>query len=82
MTPDEFGALLDGDADVLLVEFCVPTGCLRCDQMREPIDRLANVRRDQLQVRRLNLSRQPALAWEFGVTVCPSYVAFRGGEEV
>ena len=50
--------------------------------MREPIDRLASDRREGLKVRRVNLNRYPQLLWEFGVTGCPSYVAFRDGKEV
>lgn len=81
MTVDEFAASL-ASKDVLVVEFCVPTGCSRCDEMRGPIDRLASDEADRLTVRRVNLRQQPGLAWEFGVTVCPTYVAFRDGEEV
>ena len=82
MTVSEFTKSLAAEEGVLLVEFCVPSGCFRCDQMRGPIERLASDRRDDLTVRRVNVKQQPELAWEFGVTVCPSYVAFRNGEEV
>lgn len=82
MTLDEFATVVDGDCELTLVEFCVPTGCARCDQMRSSIDQLAVDCQEQLTVRRVNLREQPALAWEFGVTVCPSYVVFRDGQEV
>lgn len=79
---DELGRVVSGDGEVTLVEFGVPTGCERCDRMRGPIDALANDPQQPLAVRRVNLRQYPALAWEFGVTVCPSYVAFRDGQEV
>ena len=79
---DELGAALAGESDTLLVEFCVPHGCARCAQMRGPIDRLASEQREGLIVRRVNLSQAPQLMWEFNLTACPSYVAFRDGKEV
>jgi len=82
VTADEFAATVAAEGDVVLVEFCVPVGCFRCDELREQIDRLASDKRDRLTVRRVNLNQQPALAKQLGVAVCPSYIAFRGGEEV
>ena len=82
ITAEEFTATVAGEGDVVLVEFCVPIGCFRCDQMREQIDRLASNERERLTIRRVNLNQQPALARQLGVSVCPSYIAFRHGEEV
>ncbi|MEM9351828.1 MAG: thioredoxin family protein [Planctomycetota bacterium] len=87
VTVDELAASLSTDSDstdrnVVLVEFCVPSGCPRCDEMRAPIDRLASDQGQRLEVQRVNLRREPAVAWELGVTVCPSYIAFRDGQEV
>ena len=82
MTVDEFSAALAREDGLLLVEFCVPSGCFRCDAMRQQVDKLARDRLQGLVVRRVNLNQQPQLAWEFDVKVCPSYVAFRDGEEV
>lgn len=82
LTVDELGAVLAGGSDTLLVEFCVPHGCARCAQMRGPIDRLASEQREGLTFRRVNLSQAPQLYWEFNLTACPSYVAFRDGKEV
>ncbi|MEM8864408.1 MAG: thioredoxin family protein [Planctomycetota bacterium] len=82
MTLDEFSAVIAGEQEVTLVEFCVPSGCFRCNEMRSAIDELATDGRQQLTVRRVNLRQYPELAWEFGVTVCPSYIAFRDGKEV
>ena len=61
----EFASTLADKHDVVLIEFCVPSGCTRCDVMREPIDRLASDRREGLKVRRVNLNRYPQLLWEF-----------------
>lgn len=82
MTSEELAEALAEQTDVLLVEFCVPSGCFRCDKMRESIRELASNERKGLAVYRVDIRQQPAVAWELGVTVCPSYIAFRDGEEV
>lgn len=79
---DEFSTIEDGASEVVLVEFCVPVGCFRCDEMRPQIDRLAAEQRDQLTICRVNFNQEPALTRRLGISVCPSYVAFRDGEEV
>ena len=81
-TLEELSTILDEESEVVLVEFCVPSGCSRCDQMRMPIDRLAAEQRAWLKVRRVNLSEYLQLMVELKLTACPSYVAFRDGEEV
>ena len=86
LTLDEFATVI-GKSGATVVEFCVPTGCVRCDEMRPSIDKLAieglaSDQGEQPAVRRVNLRQYPALAWEFGVTVCPTYVVFAGGREV
>lgn len=84
LTLDELATTLSGDAErrLVLVEFCVPSSCSRCDQMRGPVDRLASSPPAGLAVRRMDLRRHPQLAWEFKISTCPSYIAFRDGEEV
>lgn len=82
ISANEFPATVAGENGVVLVEFCVPIGCFRCDEMREQVDRMATDERERLEVRRVNLNQYPALANELGVSVCPSYIAFRNGEEV
>ncbi|MCA9188332.1 MAG: thioredoxin family protein [Pirellulaceae bacterium] len=81
VSADEFADAVAGD-DAVLIEFCVPFGCFRCDEMCEQIDRLAASQQGELVVRRIDLNQQPAIARQFGVSVCPSYIAFRNGEEV
>ena len=82
ISADEFTTTVAEESDVVLVEFCVPFGCFRCDEMRPQIDRLAAEQRDRLTICRVNFSQEPALTSRLGVSVCPSYVAFRDGEEV
>ena len=76
ISADEFNITVARANDLVLLEFCVPAGCFRCDEMRGQIDRLAADQRDRLMVRRVNLNQQPALVRQHGVSVCPSYIAF------
>lgn len=82
ISANEVADTLAANARLLLVEFCVPVGCFRCDEMREQIDQLASDERERLTIRRVNLNEQPALARQLGISVCPSYIAFRDGQEV
>ena len=81
-TAAELKAALAKEDGLVLVEFCVPVGCFRCDEMRPHIDRLAHVEQDRTVVHRVDLTLERAFASQLGVTMCPSYVAFRNGEEV
>ena len=67
---------------VVLVEFSVPFGCARCDLMRDQIAQLANDQGNRLVYRRVNVSKEPLLASKLRVEMCPSYIAFRDGEEL
>lgn len=82
ISADEFASTVAEESDVVLVEFCVPVGCFRCDEMRPQIDRLAAEQGDRLTIRRVNLNQEQALTSRLGVSVCPTYVAFRDGKEV
>lgn len=82
ITADEFADTVAAESNLVLVEFCVPAGCFRCDEMRAPVDQLASDERERITIRRVNLNQHPALARQLGVSVCPSYIAFRDGEEV
>jgi thioredoxin-like negative regulator of GroEL len=75
----ELTNMLNSDDRLLLVEFCVPRGCFRCDEMRAQIDRLASDER--IVVRRVDFNQHPELTSRLGVSVCPSYVAFHQGQE-
>ena len=78
----ELKAALAEDDRLVLVEFCVPYGCARCDEMRPQIDRLASDEQNRTVVHRVDLTLERALASRIGLTMCPSYVAFRNGVEV
>jgi thioredoxin-like negative regulator of GroEL len=67
---------------LVLIEFCVPVGCFRCDEMRPQIDRLASDKGNEIVIRRVDLNRERALAAQHGVTMCPSYIALIDGQEV
>lgn len=66
----------------ILVEFCVPVGCFRCDEMRPQVNQLAEDNSDGLEVVRVNLNHERAFAIGMGVKVCPTYVAFDNGQPV
>lgn len=82
ISTDEFSESMTVNDKIILVEFCVPHGCFRCDEMRQHINRLATNEQDRTLVQRINLTHDHALASQLGVTICPSYVAFRNGEEI
>lgn len=78
----ELNAKLVEEGSLVLVEFCVPSGCFRCDEMRTQIDRLASEIESEIAICRVDLNRDPVLATRFEVTMCPSYIAFIDGQEV
>lgn len=81
-TARELKSVLAEQTHPVLVEFCVPTGCYRCEEMRPQINQLAKDESNGIEVVRVDLHLDRALANEMGVTACPSYIAFDGGEEV
>ena len=78
----EVERLVQNASKPTLLEFCVPQGCFRCDEMRSSIDALAREGAECLTVRRINLNTDRQLAVEWGVQVCPTYVVFAEGREV
>ncbi|MEO1498348.1 MAG: thioredoxin family protein [Planctomycetota bacterium] len=78
----EVKGLLGEPGPPTLIEFCVPTGCFRCDEMRPAINRLAQAEAGRVHVRRVDLNAERELAAEWGVTMCPSYVVLSDGREV
>ena len=78
----EVKRLVKNSSEPLLLEFCVPVGCFRCDDMRSSINALAKEESDRLSVFRVNLNIDRKLAAEWGVTVCPTYVVIAEGQEV
>ena len=82
VTAKELSESISSAKSPILVEFSVPTGCYRCDQMRQQIDMLAKNSAGRLQVCRVNLTYERSLATQFGISVCPTYVVFDAGKEV
>ena len=78
----EVERLVTSSREPILLEFCVPAGCFRCDEMRPSIDALAKERADRLAIRRVDLNTDRQLAAQWGIKVCPTYLAFVGGREV
>lgn len=66
----------------MLLEFCVPVGCFRCDEMCPSINNLAQDEADRLTVRRININTNRQLAAQWGVRSCPTYVVVANGQEV
>ena len=66
----------------LLVEFSVPVGCYRCDQMRSQFEQISSELDGRVDVCRLNLNFERDLVAQLGIKVCPTYVAFDQGKEV
>lgn len=78
----EVDSLVATSDRVTLLEFCVPAGCFRCDEMRPQINALAEAEADRLTVRRVDLNAERQVAAQWGVRVCPTYVVVAGGREV
>ena len=68
------------DDSLVFVEFCVPVGCARCDEMREQVDRLASENAAEAIFCRVNLHSGRDFAAQHGVRVCPSYALFHRGQ--
>jgi len=66
----------------LLVEFSVPSGCYRCDQMRSQFEKIGTDVEGKIDVCRLDLNFERDLVAQLGIKVCPTYVAFDQGQEV
>ena len=82
VTASEAARMIATPGPPTVLEFCVPLGCYRCDAMREPINTLADSQAGRLRVARINLHTDAGLARRWGVTACPTYVVFDGGQEV
>ena len=81
-SPRELEAELAERASPVVVEFCVPYGCARCETMRSQVNRLAQDKSNGIEILRVDFNQNRAFAAQMGVTVCPSYIAFDGGQEL
>lgn len=78
----ELHELVQQKDELVLVEFGVNFGCVRCDDMRPQIARLADEFENRAKVVRVDFDANRQLAAQFGADICPSYVLFRDGELV
>lgn len=68
--------------ELVLVEFGVNFGCVRCDDMRPQVARLADEFEGQAKVVRVDFNANRGLAAQLGANICPSYVLFQRGKVV
>jgi thioredoxin 1 len=64
----------------VLVEFGVDYSCYRCDTMRPRVADVAERFAGQAKVVRVDFRAESALASQYGVHVCPTYLVFRDGK--
>lgn len=82
LTTNELTQLLRSSSKPVLVEFSVPVGCARCNQMQPQIRKLASQVSERAELCLINFNYERQLVNELGITVCPTYIAFVDGREV
>lgn len=82
ITSDELEQTVEHSDRPVVVEFGVPAGCYRCNDMRPHYDRLAETFSDGVHFVRVDFNTASHVASKFGATVCPSYVVFAHGNPV
>ena len=75
---DEWGALVEGAKQPVLVEFVTST-CPVCATMAAPVERIAERLEGEARVYRVDVNREQALAMRHGVQGVPTFMAFCKG---
>ena len=75
---DEWGALVEGAKQPVLVEFVTQT-CPVCATMAAPVERIAERLEGEARVYRVDVNREQALAMRHGVQGVPTFMAFCKG---
>ena len=82
ISADELESVVKQSTRPVVVEFGVPMGCFRCNDMRPRFDQLAENYSEEARFIRVDFNAAGQLATKYGATVCPSYVVFSNGESV
>lgn len=79
---DELASKVEKSIRPVVVEFGVPMGCFRCNDMRPQYDQLADTFSEEVSFFRVDFNASANIASKYGATICPSYVVFSNGEPV
>ncbi|QDS99264.1 thioredoxin family protein [Adhaeretor mobilis] len=82
LTANEFTQILRTSSQPVLVEFSVPAGCHRCEEMRPQLQTLATQLSGRAEVCSVNFNNERQVVTKLGIIVCPTYVAFENGKEL
>ena len=77
---EELQVLIQGGRLPLLIDFYSPT-CGPCHMMHPIVERLAERRKGELMIVKVNVDSQPELASSLGIQAVPTYVVFSQGYE-
>ena len=78
--PEQASSFLQKSGLPVLVDFYSPT-CTSCHVMHPAVESLAERRRGELMVLRINVDNNPQMAAEFGVQGVPTFVILYKGNE-
>ncbi|MCA9109685.1 MAG: hypothetical protein KDA52_07045 [Planctomycetaceae bacterium] len=79
---DELASKVEQSRRPVVVEFGVPIGCFRCNDMRAQYDQLADTFSEEISFFRVDFNASANIASKYGATICPSYVVFSSGKPV
>ncbi len=80
LEPDKAYRLFQAASLPILVDFYSPT-CAPCHIMHPLVERLAERRKGQIMVLRINTARHPELAASFGIQAVPTFIIIHRGTE-